>query len=406
MRRRDLFKAVPAVALSAVALAARAAAPRAKITDIRVAKVKVVRQVGIYQNTFQKNSRPNPVVIGGGAFIEVVCDQGVIGIGPGVPPAMLGRLKDYLVGKDPFDVNDHARWLLLQGRAGVAVEIALWDIVGKLAGLPLYKLWGGGATNRVKPYGALLGIGEGPEERSRAALQVKRDGFSAVKLRLSYPSMKDDIRVVELTRKLVGDDYPILVDGNKAGPYAGNQMLTLWDHARARHTAEALQDLGVYWLEEPLARYDFDGLADLNKAMTMPIAGAEEAERLEDFRMYLERGCYDVLNPNPAVIGPTMYRQVQALALAFEARCVPHWGFVMGAVVTMHLVASRPRTPYGDMDEGPEMEVEHNPPLQDVRETLSIFDHDFKLAADGTMLVPEGPGLGVSIRPELIDRMG
>jgi len=321
--RRELLQGL-ALGATGLSIPAFAQQPRTRIREIRLKRVRVVRELGTFVSALRVPPSREVVRVGGWTIVEIVTDSGHVGIGPGIDPSVLGTAQSILASEDPFDIEDHARVLAVQGRWGVNVEIALWDLVGKIANQPLAKLWGGGMT-RVMPYGALYGLGDGPEERARTAAQVKADGFGAVKVRGSYPTMAEDIRLVELTRKAVGDEFPILVDANKAGPYTAAQLATLWDYQRAYETAHAYEDLGVYWLEEPLDRYDFEGLAELNRSLNgMRLAGGEANSSLSDFRRYLEVGAYDVLNCDCAVIGPRMYRQAQDLAFAFGRRVVPH----------------------------------------------------------------------------------
>ena len=404
MRRRELLKALSilgaAVPFRAFAVESK---PRLKITDVRVAKLKVVQELGMYTNTFRIPATPVPVRIGGFTITEIYTDQGLTGFGPGIGLEMLGAAKQILVGKDPFDIEEHSRKLSVQGRWGAQVEIALWDLVGKASNQPLAKLWGGG-MDRVMPYGATLGLGEGPEERARTAARVKSDGFHAVKMRSSFPTMKEDFLLVEGTRKAVGDDFIILVDANKAGPYGNEQMTTLWDYRRALDTALEFQRLNVYWLEEPLGRFDYDGLAELNRSLEMKLAGGEANTRLDEYRTYLEKGCYDILNCDCSVLGPTLFRQAQDLALAFNRRVVPHAGNIISVACHLHLTASQPQVPYGNMDIAPHLEIDHNPPMQDFRKLWSVFENAPDLDSDGYMKVPTEPGLGLTIKPELIDR--
>jgi L-alanine-DL-glutamate epimerase-like enolase superfamily enzyme len=404
--RRDFLKALPLLAAAVPSFSMRsfaASALRTKITDIRIVKVRAAEHLGTYTNTFRTPQVPTSVDVGGFSITEVYTDQGAIGIGPGSSPEAVALAKARLVGKDPFDVEDHARYLNVLGRPGVQIEIAIWDLCGKLANQPLAKMWGGG-MDRIMPYGATFGIGEGPEERGHAAAQVKADGFKAVKMRASFPTMKEDILMMTLARKAIGDDTTLLVDANKAGPYGNAQMVTLWDYQRAYQTALEFQKLNTYWLEEPLGRFDYDGLAELNRNLTMRLAGGEVNTKLDEYRTYLEKGCYDVLNLDVGVLGPTLYRQAMDLAFAFNRRVVPHASGILVTICHMHLAASHPQPTYGYLDEAPHFELDHNPPIMDFRKMWSVLTNAPQLEKDGYMKVPTDPGLGVTIRPDLIER--
>lgn len=411
MLRRDFLKqaSTSILALGAplwlCAQAARAAATRAKITDIKVLKLRVVKEVGSYTNTFRRPPGPVPVRIGGGSVTQVITDQGVIGMGDGIPAEAIPVAKSFLLGKDPFDIGEHWRWLHVSGRWGNNVEVALWDLIGKLANQPLAKLWGQ-TKDRIMPYGAEMGLGDGPEERARTAAAVKEQGFKCVKLRASFPTMKEDIRLVDLTRKAVGDDFLIVTDANKAGPYGQAQLMTtIWDYQRCIQTALEFQRMGVYWLEEPLGRDNYEDLARLHRdgVTSMHIAGGEVGTEIRQFRSWLEMGSYDIVQPDIANVGPTLFRQVMDLAVAFNRRVTPHAGGFLSNVCHIHAAASHPQLPYGDVDTAPHMECDQNPPLQDIRNTWSVFETP-PMFKDGWIHVPQQPGLGVTIQKDVYEK--
>src|SRR5438874_1826648 len=175
LRRRDLLKALPAIPMMSLLGAARA-----RITDVRLVRLKLVKEVGTYPDWVggTRFSR-----IGGGAIVQVHTDQGVTGIGPEVDPAQLPQIKNLLMGADPFDVESHAARLSALPAVGLrgpaSVEIALWDLIGKLTNQPLYKLWGGG-RDKVPPYSSMLRLST-PEERADIAAKLKAEGWQAIK---------------------------------------------------------------------------------------------------------------------------------------------------------------------------------------------------------------------------------
>ena len=228
--RRHFLKCLPDLAA-----VPRLRGARIKITDVRIVPLKVLKELGSYPDWL---GNPRPIRIGGGAITEIHTDQGVTGIGPGnMDIALLPAVKNLLVGADPFDVDLHAARLYgiqAAGNRGTAgVEIALWDLIGKVAGQPLYKLWGGG-RDQVPAYASMLRLSS-PEERADQAVKMKSKGWQAIKFRSSFPAMKDDIRLVELTRKAVGNDWVIMADGNKATLDYASQKGVPWDFTRAWH---------------------------------------------------------------------------------------------------------------------------------------------------------------------------
>ncbi|MEZ5403441.1 MAG: mandelate racemase/muconate lactonizing enzyme family protein [Bryobacteraceae bacterium] len=397
MRRRDFLAAFGAAAHPFAARAQKAAG-RQKITEIRNVRLRLVRNVGTLEPAWNPGGSMG-FSVGGGAFVEIRTDRGLTGIGPGVDEGLLGAVRAQLIGKDPFDTEQHTARLryYAQGmpyRGGACVDIALWDLIGKACGQPLYKLWGA-ARERVTPYASMIALGT-PEERARLAGKLADEGWKAIKLRLHHPEMKDDIRTVEAVRGAVGDRMTITVDANQAQSSGNWQPGVLWDFRRALETARELEKLGVYWLEEPLPRYEFAQIAELNRQVTMPIAGGENNRGFHEFRQMCELGVYDLLQPEPLVTeGITGLRKIGALAEAFSKRIVPHHaGGNIGTIATLHLTASWPHAPL--------WEVLHDPPVGSYEHRFAIFAIAPKPGQDGTVPLPQGPGLGVEINPDFI----
>jgi L-alanine-DL-glutamate epimerase-like enolase superfamily enzyme len=392
MHRRDFLKTLPPLAL---APAARPAT-RLKITDIRIVPLKTVRETG----TMEAAWNPGTVTthrIGGGSFIEIHTDQGLIGIGPGMEAASLPAAKAQLMGKDPFDLEQHAGRLRYyagaNSRAVSSLEIALWDIIGKSSGQPLYKLWGA-AKDRVPAYASMIQLST-PEERARMALDLKGQGWKAIKLRLHYQTMKEDIRLVEAVRKAAGTDMEIMTDANQAQSAGTWQPGILWDFRRAVETARELQQLNTYWLEEPLRRYDFEGLAELNRLVEIPIAGGENNHGVHEYRWMLERNVFDILQPDVMVAdGLVGFREIGAMAQAFNKRVIPHHGGGnLGTIAQLHAIASWPHAPW--------IELLHDPPIAAYTNGFAIFE-DPPVVREGYLPLPQGPGLGVTIKKDLI----
>ncbi len=310
-------------------------------------------------------------------------------------PALLPAVKSLLVGSDPFDVDLHAARLYgiqAAGNRGTAgVEIALWDLIGKATGQPLYKLWGGG-RDLVPAYASMLRLST-PEERADQAVKMKSQGWQAIKFRSSFPTLKDDIRLIELTRKAVGNDWVVMADGNKATLDYGSQKGVPWDFTRAFQTAKEYQNLNVYWLEEPLPRYDFDGLAELNRLIAMKLAGGEGNRGIHEFRTLLERGCFDIVQPEVMLEGPTHLRKIAVIAESMNKFCIPHVGDSrLGTICDLHLVASWPNAPY--------LEIFNDAPIGNYEYPFAMFENPPVLDKNGYFKVPDGPGLGVTIKKE------
>ena len=376
-------------------LQAAKAAPRLKITGIRLVPLKVLRETG----TMEAAWNPGTIIrqrIGGGAYLELQTDQGVTGIGPAMDDRALESAKAQLVGRDPFDVEQLAGPLryYVGSRAVSSIEIALWDLAGKAARQPVYKLWGA-KKDRVPAYASMIQLST-PEERVRMALQLKSEGWKAIKLRLHYLTMREDIELVTAVRKAVGNDMEIMTDANQAQSATGWQPGVVWDFRRALETARELEKLNVYWLEEPLRRYDWDALAELNRQATIRIAGGENNVGVHEFRTMLEKNVFDILQPDVMVAdGVTGFRQIAALTAAWDKIIIPHHGGGnLGTIAQLHAIASWSNSPW--------IEILHDPPVAAYTNGFAMMADAPKIDKEGYLSLPQGPGWGVTIDRAMI----
>jgi len=281
-------------------------------------------------------------------------DEGIEGVAAGVafldePKGLVSLLQPFVNGRDPFQVEDFIRLLRsahFLGYRGYFAEIAFWDIIGKAAGLPIYKMWGG-VRDRIKAYcstGELHDI----EKRVEEAQKIKEMGFSAIKLRVKSERMEDDIELVAAVREAVGWDMDIMVDANQGWPIHGFGDYPTWGLKRAIETAQFFEELGVRWLEEPLYKHDYDGYARLRDATTVPIAGGEFNVDLHEFRDLIDKGCLDILQPDATIsTGLWNCRKVAAMAEAANLEFSPHtWTNGLGFASNLQVMASVYNCPY------------------------------------------------------------
>lgn len=370
------------------AIAAQVARPRnarLKITDIRTVRLRTIKELGTLEPAWAPGSRM-AFRQGGDVLVEVVTDQGLTGIGPAGNASSLGAAKSELVGKDPFDINFPAA-------GGPGVDIALWDLIGKACGQPLYKLFRA-AKDKVPAYASMVQLSNSGE-RAQLAGRLVSEGWRAVKLRLHHDTVQEDIGTVEAVRKVVGDRREIMVDANQAQSGGNWQPGLLWDFHRALETARELERLNCGWLEEPLPRYHFDQLAELNRRVTIPLAGGENNRGIHEYLWMLQQGVYEILQPEVANSGISDLRKIGVVADAFGRKVVPHHGgSALGVVAHLHLIASWPHAPW--------IELLHDPPACDYRDRFAIFEEPPVLDQEGYLAVPQKPGLGVEIRGDLI----
>ncbi len=294
------------------------------------------------------------------------------------------------VGQDPFAVERHVEVLshiaFHYGRCW-PLDLALWDLIGKLAGQPCWKLLGA-SSNRVRAY-ASSGVLRDAGAVAEAAERYLAEGFPALKIRFRRDDWRADVRGLEAVRARVGDRLDLMVDCNQGWrmPWDVEPPWTLKD---ALKVARALEPLGVYWMEEPLHRADYDGMRALRGATDIRIAGGEMTRELSAFRDLVEGGCLDVLQPDAALVGGiTGLRKVAAMARAHNLTFTPHtWTNGMGLVANAHLVAG--------LGDAPFIEFPYDPP------EWSLDRRDFIMAeppaaVDGWIAISEAPGMGYAV---------
>lgn len=339
----------------------------------------------------------------GVTILKILTDEGITGIagastfGSEVPT--FNAIKPYLVGKDPFAIEQHIQTLRNarpHGGLPWSVEIALWDIIGKASNLPIYKLWGG-YQDKIKAY-ASTGELRSPEQRIEDLHQYYEEGFRAVKLRIHSAEMKEDLKVITAVRKAIGDKMEIMVDANQAGVLVSSGHNPVWSYSRALMTARELEKLKVSWLEEPLNRHDFKGLARLAKEVDIPISGGEANVGIRELKMLLDMDCYDILQPDATLSeGLFQLRMLAGITHVDGKRFIPHtWGNGLGLVANLHLAASIPNCSH--------LEYPYDPPSF-VKETyFGMLKKPLEIDSEGYVKVPEDPGLGVELDEEAIVR--
>ena len=346
---------------------------------------------------FRASWDPRPRTSFDATLVRVETDDGLVGWGSG--DAMLGFAghEALFVGRDPADIERHHAVLshlnFHYGRCW-PLDLALWDLAGKITGQPCWKLLGG-STHRVRAY-ASSGVLRDPAELIHAAERFAAEGFAAMKIRLRRGDWRDDIRALEAVRARLDDKLELMVDCNQGWrmPWDTAPAWTLKD---ALPVARELERLGVYWMEEPLDRADLDGMRALREAVDIRIAGGEMTRELSAFRDLAARGCLDVLQPDVALVGGiTGLRRVAHLAEAHGLVFTPHtWTNGMGVVANAHLVAGLGCAPF--------LEFPYDPPQ------WSLERRDFPMAApfaatDGWLSLTDAPGMGYQVDEDRLAR--
>ncbi len=368
---------------------------RMKITDIRVRLFEMPMP-----RPFHPTWEPFPIVNARQHIVEIHTDEGITGIGSGGVPVRWDVAGRFLVGQDPFNLEQHVYNLrsmaFFTGRVW-PVEIALWDIIGKATGQPIYRLLGGG-SDKLRAH-ASTGECRPAAERVDAAQKTIAAGFRAIKIRFHSEDWRDDVKTLDAVRKAVGDKIDIMVDGNWGWRIPPDLQRHRWDLRTAIAAAKAMEEYGVYWLEEPLDAYDYDGLAELRRHLTtLRLAGGELNRGPEEIKTYLEKGCLDVYQPDCTMIGGILTtRKIAAMLELHGLVFTPHtWtnGIVM--VANLHCAAASANVPY--------FEFPYDPPNWTPAERDFLFTEPLTIDAEGYVALPQVPGLGIEIDEEKAQR--
>ena len=324
-------------------------------------------------------------------LVRIQTDAGITGWGEAFGHAVAPATKlvidtmiaPLLIGRDPTDItalmSEVNRQLHLFGRNGPlvygvsGVDIALWDIAGKRAGLPLHAMIGGAVRTEMPVYASQRRYGEASALEKNARLAAEQ-GYRYIKLHEVDPDL------IEMSRDVLGPDIEMMVDTNCP-----------WTPGQASAMAERLRPLNLYWLEEPIwPPEDHAAMARL-RAKGVPLSAGENAGGLHDFRKMFELGAVDIAQPSVTKIGGiTEVLKINAVAESFGVRIVPHCAyFGPGYLASLHIAAC----------------LEQEAPLERLYMNLETAPFSpFTLPQHGKTSVPQEPGLGCDPDEALIAR--
>jgi len=347
-----------------------------------------------------------PSTTNGCAIYRVQTDQGIEGVSASPLIAdeargLVNLLRLTLTGRDPTQVEEIFKILRTATRSlGLRawhLEPALWDIIGKAAGLPVWRLLGG-ARSRVRAYASTGELRE-PARRVDDVAALREQGFTAVKLRIRWMTVEEDVAVVRAVRE-AAPDLTLMVDANQGWRVHGFGPYPEWDLARAVHTARALEEFGVAWLEEPLDQFDYRGYAALRRKTSIPLAAGEMLSDLHGFRDMVERRAVDILQPDATLTGGIlMARKVAAMAEAAGMGFSPHtWTNGIGLRVNLQVMGAVAQEPW--------CEYPIDPPGWVPEARDAMLTEPVPVDPDGFVALPEAPGLGIELDEERISAHG
>jgi L-alanine-DL-glutamate epimerase-like enolase superfamily enzyme len=355
-------------------------------------------------------------------LVQVRTDNGLVGLGESAAyggsldsiEAVVLDLATTVVGEDPFRVERiwqrmatrahqrGRRGMLMQAISGI--DIAIWDVIGQATRTPLYRLLGG-YRDRLPAY-ASAGFYRGDKDARALADEVRayrEQGFRAVKIKVGRQpdallnplnnmpasdyatvSFDQDVERVRSARAALGPDIKLAIDANNA-----------FTPSLALKFMRAIEDVDVYWFEEPVDTEDVDGSAMLAQQLTTPVSGYESETGLPGFRELIVRRAIDIVQPDVIWTGGiSECRKVAALAQAHGLPVIPHvFSSAVASIANMHFIAS--------ISNGRWLEFDQNPnPLRSELFDQPVLDLDL----DGTVAVPDRPGLGVTLNQATVDR--
>ena len=342
-------------------------------------------------------------------LVKVTTDDGLVGWGEGAAASLIdGLLAPLLIGQDPMDRAGlwermfHALYngnnaVGLAGSALSALDIALWDLAGKATGLPVCALLGGKVRDKIAVYatGLYYTEGEFPDRLLDEARGYVAAGFKGMKTKVGGLSIAEDVARVRALRDAIGPDIHLMVDANEA-----------YNATTAIRIGQKLADLDLVWFEEPVNAQDLDAYLEVKAALPMAIAGGENLRTRYEFKPYLTLRAYDIVQPDIMHCGGiTEMQRICAMANACGIQINPHvWGSPVMIAATLHLAATLPPCPPARntqpyMQE-PVMEFDRTPSA--IRQELCAVPFDQE---DSFMRVPTGPGLGIEVDEEVVERL-
>lgn len=329
-------------------------------------------------------------------IVRVTDDAGRMGVGSGDAMYGFGDYERHFIGADPLDFDRNAAVLSnIEFHAGRPwpLDVALWDLAGKITGEPVWKMVGG-RSHRIRAY-ASSGVHRPVADMVEVARRTADLGFPALKVRFGRPRLDDDLAVVKAIRDALGDRLELMVDCNQGWRMPWD-VAAPWTVDHATTVAAVLEEHGVYWMEEPLHRGDYEGLAELRRRTSVRIAGGELTREPYEFRELLDRGCFDVFQPD--VVCTQGITGLAALAAKVEAAgriFTPHtWGNGIGVMANLHLTAGAASAPF--------IEFPFDPPEWTTARRDYPMTETIEVDGEGWITLSDRPGLGFDLDEDVL----
>lgn len=367
-----------------------------KIREIRSAGLRGATPEGGWSNEI----RPEDCVH---TLISVHTDEGAVGLGSvftndALVRASLQVLEPLFKGENALEpervsekLHQNMFWL---GRGGSithtisGIDMALWDLLGKVTGQPVGRLLGGRYRERVQPYASVL-MRE-PSKLHDYLLEVKSQGFRAFKIGwgpFGRINAATDEAIVRAAREAIGSESRLMVDAGGSDAFWPN------GYKWALNTAKMLADYDVHWFEEALNPDALDDYVKLREHSPVPISGGEVLTRRQSFLPWLNARAFDIIQPDVTKVGGiSEERRIAIMAQDYGIRFIPHgWNTAVGLAADLHLASAFPDTDLVEYLTG-------SPFIDDIKVG------GWKMDGDGMLAIPNTPGLGLELDADLIKK--
>ncbi len=384
-----------------------------KITSIKshVLRYELEHELGYSQQYYQSRTAH---------LVQVQTDEGIIGWGECFGPGNIALANKFIVEKviQPLILGEDPRnkefiWqkvynlLRDSGQKGMpiqalsGIDIALWDILAKKAKLPLYQLIGGKCNTKIPVYGYGMmlqkkSVDELVDLFQEEAKSIKSKNFKAMKMKIGI-GPKDDIKLVQKVREAIGKDFKLMVDANHA-----------YNSSDALYVGKALDEMDIYWFEEPIAPEDYDGYRELKKKLKTNIAGGEAEFTKYGWNQLLKNKCVDIAQPEVCGLGGiTEYLKIAALAQSNFIPLINHvWGSAISVAVNIHLLTAQPDMPGGLFPTKAMLEFDTS---KDNKFTQELVGEDFSVfeqvkSNNGYVKPIENIGIGLNPKEDFIKK--
>jgi len=384
-----------------------------KITSIKshVLRYELENELG-YSQQYYKHRTAH--------LVEIETDENITGWGECFGPGNIALANKFIVekviqplikGENP--TNKEYIWhkvynsLRDSGQKGMpiqalsGIDIALWDILSKKANLPLYQLLGGKCNNQIPVYGYGMMLQEKPVEQlielfQKEAKEIKEKNFKAMKMKIGI-GPKNDLKLVKAVREAIGDDYKLMVDANHA-----------YNLSDALKVGKGLDEMNIYWFEEPVAPEDYEGYKELKKKLNTNIAGGEAEFTKYGWNQLIKNRCVDIAQPEVCGLGGiTEYLKISALAQSNFIPIINHvWGTALSIAINLHLLTAMPDMPGGLFSSKPMLEFDTTSKNKFIteltEEKFSILD---EVKNNNGFAKPlEGIGIGINPSKDFIKK--